>query len=291
MKSRTIPFGYKCENGSIRYEQSEMQTLIRMTDMYLDGMSLKAISDTFNRENIEYAHGVIGWNKSRIMRLLSDERYTGNGVYPAIISIETYEHIQAKKENNSRLADTDLHSDIYRLNVPIICPACKKAMKRKVKDNKKNRICWCCSNCGYKLHVSDEDLLAGIEKQLMRFVDQPDMVRAEDSSEIIESKEISELKWNIEWALERPDLKIELALENIRKLAALRYKAISEQYYTALRLKADFLKSYQLYDYSREKWRASMIDLANRTIREIHISDSGRVSIVLMNGQSSPEGA
>lgn len=86
-------------------------------------------------------------------------------------------------------------------------------------------------------------------------------------------------------------MKIELALENIRRLAALRYEAISEQYYIALRLKADFLKSYQLYDYSREKWRASMIDLANRTIKEIHISDLGRVSIVLMNGQASPEGA
>ena len=155
MKIRSIPFGYKYENGSIGYDQTEMQALIRITDMYLDGMSLKDIADTFNRENIEYSQGVIGWNKSRIMRLLSDERYTGNGVYPAIISIETYELIQAQRGNNSLLADTDLHSDIYRLNVPIICPACGNAMKRKVTDSKRNKKCWCCPNCENRLRIDD----------------------------------------------------------------------------------------------------------------------------------------
>lgn len=291
MKTRNIPFGYKYDNGSIGYEQTEMQVIVRMTEMYLDGMSFKNIANVFNRENIEYSQGITGWNKSRIMRLLSDERYTGSGIYPAIISVETYELILAQKENNSLLADTDLQADIYRLNVPIICPACGKLMKRRVTDSKRNKQSWFCTDCDNRIRINDRELISGIENQLMRFVNEPDKIRTEDISVTEEDKELSDLKWNIEWALERPDLKIELALENIRRLASLRYMAISEQYYIALRLKADFLKSYQLYDYSKEKWRTSMIDLANRTVKEIHISDSGLVSIVLMNEQISPEGA
>ena len=77
MKKRNIPFGYQYQNGVITAHPQEVTVLNRIFSEYQNGCSLLEIANRLNDENIEYQTGVTGWNKSRIMRLIEDVRYSG----------------------------------------------------------------------------------------------------------------------------------------------------------------------------------------------------------------------
>lgn len=291
MKKRNVLYGYRYENGEIAYEQTEKELFLKMAGMYLDGMSLGDIARTFNEQKIEYSPSGVGWNKSRIMRLLSDERYTGDDRYPAIISEDTHQQILDRRDNNSCLVNTDFDDEIYRLAVPVICPDCGGILKRKTNYNKEGTRCLKCPSCGYAVFISDEDLISTIKEQMTTLVDDPSLIDTDEKSVLAENKETTDLNRDIEWSLERMDVNTGTASDNIRKLASMRYRAISEQYYISQKLKWDFIRSGQFRDDSPDEWKESLVDLANRTIKEIHIGENGNLIIILHNEQSLTKGA
>ena len=75
MKNRTLPYGYQCSNGITVLHPQESEIVKRICESYLNGQSLLTIATWLNEEQIEYMPGVIGWNKSRLKRLIEDERY------------------------------------------------------------------------------------------------------------------------------------------------------------------------------------------------------------------------
>lgn len=291
MKTRNVLYGYRYENGEIGCDQVEAKRFLEMTGMYLGGMSLGDIAKAFNEQQIEYSPGVTGWNKSRIMRLFSDERYTGDGKYPAIISEDVRRQLLEQRDSNSCLTNTDFSDEIYRLVVPVICPECGTTLKRKANRGRKEMRCLNCPSCGYTVYIKDEDLIGAIKQLLTRLVSDPSLIITEETSILEDSTEITDLRWEIERSLERPDVKTDLAADNIRKLAALRYGAIDEQYYISQKLKQEFIELGQIREKSPDIWQASLIDLANRTVSGIHIRENGIISVMLINGQTLTEGA
>lgn len=291
MKTRNVLYGYRYENGEIGCDQAEAQRFLEMTGMYLGGMSLGDIARVFNEQQIEYSPGITGWNKSRIMRLLSDERYTGDEKYPAIISEDVRQQLLERRDSNSCLTNTDFSDEIYRLTVPIICPECGDTLKRKANRGKKGMRCLNCPSCGYTAYIKDEDLIGAIKQYMIKLINDSSLISTEENSILEDSMEIADLRWEIERSLERPDIKTGSAAENIRKLAALRYGAIGEKYYISQKLKREFTESGQIREKSPDIWNASLIDLANRTVSGIHIRENGIISVMLMNGQTLTEGA
>ena len=291
MKTRNVLYGYRYENGEIGCDQVEAQRFLEMTGMYLGGMSLGDIAKAFNEQQIEYSPGITGWNKSRIMRLLSDERYTGDGKYPAIISEDTRRQLLERRDSNSCLTNTDFSDEIYRLAVPIICPECGDTLKRKANRGRKGMRCLNCPSCGYTAYIKDEDLIGEIKQMLTRLVSDPSPIITEETSVLEDGTEIADLRWDIERSLERPDIKTDSVANNIRKLAALRYGAIGEQYYISQKLRREFIESGQLKEESPDIWQASLIDLANRTVSGINIGENGIIIVMLMSGQALTEGA
>lgn len=103
MKKRNVPFGYQYQNGLITTHPQEVAVLHRVFSEYQNGLSLLEIANRLNAENVEYQPGVTGWNKSRIMRLIEDERYTGKDNFPAIIYEETHRAmIDMKAQKNTQ---------------------------------------------------------------------------------------------------------------------------------------------------------------------------------------------
>ena len=98
MKIRNILFGYRYTEGKLVFHPTESEVMKEIYKAYLEGNSLLKLSERLNERQIEYMPGVVGWNKSRIMRLLSDQRYMGNEKYPALIDRKTYEAIQTLKD-------------------------------------------------------------------------------------------------------------------------------------------------------------------------------------------------
>ena len=73
MKRRTIPFGYKYENGAIMINASSSDIVKEIFSRYLSGDSMLNIAELLNKLHLEYRPGVVGWNKARIKRILEDK--------------------------------------------------------------------------------------------------------------------------------------------------------------------------------------------------------------------------
>lgn len=128
MKNRNIPFGYRYEDGKIVVNPDEQNTLQRICSEYLDGRSLLQIANGLESDKVEFAPGIITWNKARIMRIVDDDRYLGNVTYPQVIDEATVERMRSRKASRNTQTSTDRQSGIYLLKVPVVCPACGKPM-------------------------------------------------------------------------------------------------------------------------------------------------------------------
>ena len=130
MKNRNIPFGYRFEDGKIIISSDEHTTLQRICSEYLDGRSLLQIANGLQTDKVEFAPGITTWNKARIMRIVDDDRYLGNEIYPQLIDEATLEKMRSRKTSRNTQSGTDRRSGIYLLKAPIICPSCCEPMRR-----------------------------------------------------------------------------------------------------------------------------------------------------------------
>lgn len=144
MKIRNIPYGYQYKNGSIAIQEKETETVKRIFTEYLNGLSLLKIAEHLNNEQIEYMLGVCGWNKSRIKRIIEDERYLGTSSYPPIIDEDMHKTLMLIKSEKNTQKHIDRKSDIFNLGVPILCPKCCSKMCRRHDSNRKCQDWWLC---------------------------------------------------------------------------------------------------------------------------------------------------
>ncbi len=81
------PFGYRIENGIAVIDEAAAGKLRMLYDNYLAGMALK---EAASQAGIEAYH-------ASVKRLLMTEHYLGDDFYPAIISKEIFDRVQAER--------------------------------------------------------------------------------------------------------------------------------------------------------------------------------------------------
>ena len=84
-----IPFGYRMSHGSIMTDPNEAETVIRIFNMYDENTSFEDISKYLAENNIPYGNDR-EWNKMCVKRILENEKYKGNDMYPQIVSEELF---------------------------------------------------------------------------------------------------------------------------------------------------------------------------------------------------------
>ena len=252
MKKRNIPFGYQYQNGVITAHPQEVTVLNRIFSEYQNGMSLLDIADRLNAENVEYQPGVTGWNKSRIMRLIEDVRYTGKGDFPAIIDEDTHQAMIEIKAHKNTQHSTDRNHEIFHIDVPVICPTCGGEMVRR--HDSRFRRCqqrWVCSNAGCRtvIHKADSDLLDNITVLLNRAIVNPGLVLI---PVIDESMSVQTLKAENEIArtLDTLDYDKNTLRKKMLECASLKYAGIDSAPYIAHRLKATLADAEPLSAFS-----------------------------------------
>lgn len=278
MKIRNIPYGYQFKNGSIAIQEKETETVKRIFTEYLNGLSLLKIAEQLNNEQIEYMSGVCGWNKSRIKRIIEDERYLGTNGYPPIIDEDTHKTlIQIKSEKNTQKG-TDRKADIFNLGVPILCPKCGSKMCRRHDSNRKCPDWWLCQNNNYKniISISDNDLIYGITECLNTVINNPEVItNNSDMSQL--NLDVLRLESEISRMLDNSGVDKNTLRKKMLECVSLKYRNIDSQKYISEKLKADFANASPLSAFS--------MDLFSRTVKAINLSRNGIVSIVLMNDQ------
>lgn len=279
MKIRNIPYGYQYKNGSIAIHEKETETVKRIFTEYLNGLSLLKIAEQLNNEQIEYMLGVCGWNKSRIKRIIEDERYLGTNGYPPIIDDDTHKTLMQIKSEKNTQKGTDRKADIFNLGVPILCPKCGSKMCRRHDSKRKCQDWWLCqnNNCKNIISISDNDLIYGITECLNTVISNSDIIETVTDADKEPSLDVYRLENEIGRVLDSHSFNKNTLRKKMLECVSLKYRNIDSQKYISEKLKADFANASPLSAFS--------MDLFSRTVKAINLSRNGIVSIVLMNDQ------
>ena len=279
MKIRNIPYGYQYKNGSIAIQEKETETVKRIFTEYLNGLSLLKIAEQLNNEQIEYMPSVCSWNKSRIKRIIEDERYLGTNGYPPIIDDDTHKTLMQIKSEKNPQKGTDRKADIFNLGVPILCPKCGSKMCRRHDSNRKYPDWWLCQNdnCKKTIGISDNDLIYGITECLNTVISNPYIIKTVTDVDKESSLDVYRLENEISRVLDSHSFDKNILRKKMLECVSLKYKDIDSQKYTSKILKADFANASPLSAFS--------MDLFNRTVKAIKFSTGGAVSIILLNDQ------
>ena len=281
MKKRNIPFGYQYQNGVITTHTQEVTVLNRIFSEYQNCISLLDIANRLNAENVEYQPGITGWNKSRIMRLIEDERYTGKDGFPAVIDKEAHQAIVKMKSKKNTQHGTDRSAEVFHIDVPVICPVCDSEMNRRHDSRfKKCQQRWICSNteCRTVIHKADSDLLGDITVLLNRVIVNPEFVQIPAEPAHEPSVQVRKAENEIARMLDTLDYNKDTLSKKMLESISLKYADIDSAPYTAHRLKAVLANAEPLSAFS--------LPLFKRTVQAIRLEKSGEVAITLINNQT-----
>ena len=275
MKNRTLPYGYRCCDGITVLHPQESEIVKRICKAYLNGQSLLTIATWLNEEQIEYMPGIIGWNKSRLKRLIEDERYVGKEPYPPILDEETHIAMQQIKSQRNTQKDTDRKTDIFQIAVPVKCPICGKRMIRRHDSRCKIQQRWICENsdCRLLIEIADSDLLEAVSGLLAGVT--PESIRVTEQPETEPSIEVRRLNNDISRMLGAPQIDKDALRKKMMECISQKYKDLDADTHTARKLQADFDRA------DTENYKKTL----NRTVSEIILYTDLTVGIILLNGQ------
>lgn len=277
MKNRNIPFGYRFEDGKIIISSDEHTKLQRICSEYLDGRSLLQIANGLQTDKVEFAPGITTWNKARIMRIVDDDRYLGNEIYPQLIDEATLERMRSRKTSRNTQSGTDRQSGIYLLKAPIICPSCGEPMRRLQDTRCKCTQKWVCSQCNIQIKIEDAVLMDEITELLNALICNPDMIRSHQYCQKEPPIEQRRLDNEIARTLEGYDFDKDALREKLFQRAALSYQQIGNETYIEYQLRCILEQAECLESFDAE--------LTNKIIKQIRLSEDGSVRIILINDQ------
>ncbi len=138
-------------------DYSTKDVIVRIFDLYYNGLSYKKISNLFNEEKVL---GKDNWRDSTIVNILQNEIYKGDFVYrkrtnhptfyedvvEPIVSKEMWEDCQVQKKKNSRAFKRTL---TYLYLQKLKCPKCGRILggKATTKKNGKSYYYYYCNDC------------------------------------------------------------------------------------------------------------------------------------------------
>ena len=151
------PLGYKHENKKLVIDYTTKDIVIRIFDLYYNGMSYKKISNLLNKEKVL---GKDNWRDSTIVGIIENEIYKGDFVHgkntkhptyyedvvEPIVSKEMWEDCQVQKKKNSRSYQRTL---TYLYLQKLKCPKCGRILggKATTKKNGKVYYYYYCNDC------------------------------------------------------------------------------------------------------------------------------------------------
>lgn len=268
------------QNGLIVICLKEADTVKQIFSQYLNGKNLKNIAERLTENQIEFLPGEYGWNKSRIKRMIEDERYIGDDTYPAIIDKDIFQ--KANFEKNSRRTNISpvVTAEKKLLTHKVICADCRRRLFHSTDSRLKNSEKWFCKNedCKFSVYMTVAELEHEITEILNLLISTPKFTEYEEADIQAEpSLEIIRMENEIERQLESIDFDKNEIQNMILQCAAKKYDECKSVRHITERLKADFE--------NRSPLSAFNTDLFERTVSAVIIDKNKKVSLKLKNGK------
>jgi hypothetical protein len=98
------PYGYRIENGLAVIDEEQAAQVKMLCEGYLAGMGLSAAAE---------AAGLKTYHASA-MRMMLNRHYLGDGFYPAILSADMREKIEAERQRRATLYGRDRRQPLHK---------------------------------------------------------------------------------------------------------------------------------------------------------------------------------
>ena len=162
MANRKLPFGYCMQNGQICVADAEAEIVRIIFTSYAEGNSYETLAEWLNDGRHIYFPGK-QWNKNTLARILQDERYLGNSVYPAILTADAFQ--RRKPASSGKL----IHPQIKDIRILAHCGVCGKPIQRERTDT------WRCPHCmASAVDSTDRRLMDRVTELLQGLCQHPD---------------------------------------------------------------------------------------------------------------------
>lgn len=97
MGKRKLPFGYAMENGDVKAAPNESDCVMWIYKTYDAGASLQEIASELNARADVHYDADKSWNKNMVDRILQDQRYSSDALYPEIVPDALYCAVQRRR--------------------------------------------------------------------------------------------------------------------------------------------------------------------------------------------------
>lgn len=272
MANRKLPFGYEMQQGIVCVKNAEAAIVKEIYAAYIRGISYRQITDSLNAQAVPYNEPRKSWNKNMVARILSNELYTGNKTYPAILSDGEYRRAVSAKPTTG----ASLNTTAKTVRQLARCAACGSALT--LSGNKYGWARWNCPSCNaISADAVMPDTIDTLSHILTAMVRNPELIQAPPQVEQTAQgmPERSENEFNL--AIQAENFDETTARAKAISLAAARFDSLGSEDYETMRIQ---------YILARAEQSGGLDTALLRQITSaILIFPTGEVSLELKNGQ------
>lgn len=216
-------------NGRTIIEHTEAEVIREIFDAYVAGSSFNDIAEYLTARKIPYSIRSDTWDKARIKRIIDNARYMGNEEYEPIIDEETYVTANSLKIDRQCKSKRQDHEAIGTLRGCVYCVRCGSPMRRRVRNQAKNRESWLCTNddCGIRITISDRDLLQKITILLNRIISNTELLNPRRPRNCEYSESVVRINNELCLELERDEPNEDYIIEKAVQMASQLYQDIA----------------------------------------------------------------
>ena len=273
-KTRFIPYGYTIRDGRTVIEHNEADIIRYIFDEYIKGASLKDLAEDLTQRKIPYTEKTDVWDKARIARIIDNAKYLGDDEYDPIIDEVTFEGaVSAKTARQRNTAEKECQG-IALLRNRVKCEKCGSPMVRRVCSKRHIKESWTCTNdeCGYRLRISDGDLLLKITLLMNRIIENSELMIPKPKERPKDSPTVAAMQREIDSELQRDHPSEEYIVSKVSDIASQLYKETQAK----SMIVAQIARKRVLLMNPQESFNC---DYFTDLVSYITIGDSGRITL------------
>ena len=283
MSIRFIPFGYEISDAEVKIVEREAEVIRNIFSLYVQGLSLKTISERLNLLPISYTEDGRSWDKNIVKRILENPKYIGDKDYPVIIPPETARMaLEVKEKKCACVGDDDkCRTDAYRDRAR--CAVCGSRMGRQHSGSaKRKRTYWKCNNTeciGHKHVLNEKDLNSVVADILNDISDNLETIKVDTYKNFDKDESILYAENALYEAMENSEADASEVIEKMLELASAKFNRCMSGDYSAITKKIEL--SMAVYPHKE----IADGNIINDVIKTIKISPDKTITVELINGK------
>lgn len=292
---RHTPMGYRIVNGKAEIIPESAEIVKGIFEDYLNGTATYRIAGKLTEQGVLNANRRPSWSHCSVGKILENQKYKGDGFYPALIDTGTFERVQERRreraESLGRTAQLNSYAKKSLFGEKIVCGICGQPYRKYVEHcNQPGEIIrWKCKRYikGNRVYcrnvfLTEEQIEDAILAAINYFIENPDLL--EQGIPVLktepENAQSRKLTGQIQECLETGQYSADTIRQLVFERARAQYQAaaIDDMGFRTEKLKTALTEKEPQIQFDPE--------LFQQTIQKIIVGQDSILQIELLNGVS-----